>query len=395
MSEAIVARDDTTRVARWAFAVGAVALVVGLLGALVDPDGFFEAYLIGYIFWLGLALGAVALTLTHHLVGGVWGFLLRRIFEAAGLTLPLLALLFIPLLFGLPHLYRWTDPAALAASAVLRHKSAYLNVPFFIGRAITYFAIWIALAWFVHAWSREHDRTGDPTLLARLKRLSAGGLILYVVTTFFAGIDWLVSLEPEWYSTVFGFLLITAQALAALAFAIVVVSILGRREPFAALLTEQRRNDLGGLLLTATMLWAYMALSQFLIIFAGNLPVDNRWYVHRTADGWQWLTIALILIHFALPFAVLLFRGVRGGRRALPAVAGLLLAMQLLYAFWLVAPALHTGGIVVSPLTLIVPIGLGGLWIGAFAWLLRRSPLLPLHAPQLTAGIEGVEYARS
>lgn len=388
-------RIDTLRVVRLAALVGVAALVVGVPGAFVDRAGFFAAYLIGLTFWLGVALGAVALTMVHHLVGGVWGFLLRRIFEAAGLTLPLLALLFVPFLLGFSSLYRWTDPAALAASEVLRHKSLYLNVPFFIGRAVTYFAIWTALAWTLYAWSREHDRTGDPRLLERLKRLSAGGLVLYVLTTFFAGIDWLVSLEPEWYSTVFGFLVITAQGLTALAFAIVAVSSLGRRAPFDALLTERRRNDLGGLLLTATMLWAYMALSQFLIIWAGNLPVDNRWYVHRTTGGWRWLTIALILLHFVLPFAVLLSRGARGGRRALPALAGLLLAMQLVYDFWLVVPALHPGGLVVSPLDLLVPLGLGGLWVGAFAWLLGRGPLLPLHTPQLAAAPEGVEYARS
>ena len=380
------------RFARGALIVGILGLIVGLFGAIVDAAQFFEAYLFAYSFWLGLALGAVALTMIHHLVGGIWGFLLRRIFEAAGLTLPLLALLFLPLLFGLSNLYRWTDPAALAASAVLRHKSAYLNVPFFVGRAVAYFAIWIALAWFIRAWSREYDRTDNPALLERLKRLSAGGLILYVVTTFFAGIDWLVSLEPEWYSTIFGFLLMTAQGLAALAFAIVVVLFLGRREPFAGLLTGPRRNDLGGLLLTATMLWAYMAFSQFLIIWAGNLPVDNRWYVHRTTGGWRRLTIALILIHFVLPFIVLLFRGARGGRRSLAALAGLLLAMQLVYNFWLVAPALHPDGFVISPLTLIVPLGLGGLWLGTFLWWLGRAPLLPLHIPQLA---EGVEYARA
>ena len=301
------------RLGRVAPIVGGLALLGCAFGAFVSAGAFFEAYLFAYVFWLGVALGSLALLMTHHLAGGVWGFLMRRIFEAGALTVPLLALLFVPLLFGLSHLYGWTSADALAASEILRHKRPYLNVPFFVARAALYFAIWTALAWFLAAWSRVHDRSGDPALLARLKRLSAGGLILYVVTTFFASIDWLVSLEPEWYSTVFGFLTITSQALIAFSFATITVLLLARRPPFAALLTPARVNDIGGLLLTATMLWAYMAFSQFLVIWAGNLPVDNRWYVHRTTGGWRWLTIALILIHFVLPFVVLLFRTVRRG----------------------------------------------------------------------------------
>ena len=378
--------DSLARFGRGATIGGGVVLLACLLGATFGPGAFFEAYLFAYVFWLGVALGCLALVMTHHLVGGVWGFMLRRIFEAGALTVPLLALLFVPLLFGLSHLYSWTSADALAASEVLRHKRPYLNIPFFIARAVAYFAIWSALAWYLNAWSRAHDRTGDPALLARLKRLSAGGLILYVITTFFAGIDWLVSLEPEWYSTVFGFLTITSQALIAFAFAILAVILLARRPPFAAVLTTPRLNDLGGLLLTATMLWAYMAFSQFLIIWAGNLPTDNRWYVHRTTGGWRWLTLALILLHFVLPFIVLLFRGVRSGRRPLAAVAALLLAMQLVYQFWIVAPALHTAGIAFGPLDLLTPLGIGGIWLGAFLWLLRRGPLLPLHTPQLGTG---------
>ena len=383
MSTMANTRAEAARIGRGATLVGVLGLLGCLLGAFLSAGAFFEAYLFAYVFWLGLALGCVALAMAHHLVGGVWGFILRRVLEAGAMTVPLMAALFVPLLFGLHHLYRWTQDDALAASAVLRHKRPYLNIPFFTARAIGYFAIWTALAWFLNRWSRQHDRTGDPALLERLKRLSAGGLILYVITTFFAGIDWLVSLEPDWYSTVFGFLVIAAQVLATFAFAILVVILLANRPPFAAVLTTQRLNDLGGLLLTATMLWAYMAFSQFLIIWAGNLPTENRWYIHRTTGGWRWLTIALIVLHFALPFVVLLFHRVRSSRRPLAAVAVLLLAMQLIYNFWLVSPSLNNAGIVFRPLDFLAPLGIGGLWLGTFLWWLRRRPLLPLHTPQL------------
>lgn len=172
---AMETRGIVARLGRGALIVGGVGLLACLLGAFLGAGAFFEAYLFAYVFWLGVALGCLALVMTHHLVGGVWGFILRRIFEAGAMTVPLLAVLFVPLLFGLSHLYRWTQPDALAASEVLRHKQPYLNIPFFIARAAVYFAIWTALAWFLNRWSREHDRTGDPALLARLKRLSAGG----------------------------------------------------------------------------------------------------------------------------------------------------------------------------------------------------------------------------
>lgn len=381
MSTVASTRAEAARIGQGAALIGGLGLLACLLGAFLSAGAFFEAYLFAYVFWLGLALGCTALVMTHHLVGGIWGFILRRIFEAGAMTVPLMALLFVPLLFGLHHLYLWTQDDALAASEVLRHKRPYLNIPFFVVRAIGYFAIWTALAWFLNRWSREHDRTGDPALVERLKRLSAGGLVLYVITTFFAGMDWLVSLEPDWFSTVFGFLVITSQGLATFAFAILVVILLANRPPFAAVLTPQRLNDLGGLLLTATMLWAYMAFSQFLIIWAGNLPSENRWYVHRTTGGWRWLTMALIFLDFVIPFVVLLFHEVRSGRRSLAAVATLLLVTQLIYDFWLVIPSLHHAGIAFQPLDILAPLGIGGLWLGAFLWWLRRRPLLPLHTP--------------
>jgi hypothetical protein len=384
-----VARDaDLGRAQRAALLVGAIGLVAGLIGAVAGARQFFEAYLIAYVFWLGIALGCVALAMVHHLVGGVWGYLLRRALEAGAMTVPLMAILFVPLLLGLHDLYRWTDAGALAASETLRHKRPYLNIPFFVARAALYFAVWSALAWLLNRWSREHDRTADPALLERLRRLSAGGLVLYAVTITFAAIDWLMSLEPEWYSTVFGFLIMTSQGLATFAFAIVAAILLARYAPLAALLTEPRLNDLGSLLLTAVLLWAYMAFAQFLIIWAGNLPRENVWYRHRTVAGWRWLTVALIVVHFCLPFAVLLFRRARGGRVPLAVLGCLILAMQLLYTFWLVAPAFQSSPAGASWLDAVLPLGIGGVWLGAFVWWLRRGPLLPRHLLQRGEGVE-------
>jgi hypothetical protein len=319
----------------------------------------------------------------HYLVGGKWGFLIRRLLEAGGMTLPVMALLFVPLLFGLPHLYSWTHPAEVAGSPALQQKQLYLNVPFFIVRAIVYFAIWSGLAYLLSHWSLQQDRTANPHLTRRLKLLSKGGLVLYVLTVTFASVDWVMSLEPEWYSTIYGMIFITGQGLEALAFVIAVVVALADRPPFADLLTPARYRDLGNLLLTFVMLWAYVAFSQFIIIWSGNLPEEVVWYVHRTAGGWKWIAVFLILFHFFLPFFLLLFRGVKRKARMLAALAVGIMVVHLVNVFWLVIPAFRQAGLAIDWLDIVAPIGIGGVWIAVFLRQLRGKPLLPLHDPHM------------
>jgi hypothetical protein len=372
-----------------AFGIGGAALLVCLVGAVISRQEFFRAYLVGYLYWTGIALGCLALLMLYHLVSGRWGFVVQRPLEAAARTLPAMALLFVPLLFGLPDLYVWARPDAVAADHLLQHKQPYLNTPFFVLRAALYFAVWIGLALLLSRWSAVQDRTGDPRLTSYIKRLSGPGLGLYGLTVTFAAVDWVMSLEPLWFSTMYGVIFIVGQGLLALAFAITMGVLLRARPPFAAVVTADRLHDLGNLLLAHVMLWAYIAFSQYLIIWSANLPEETPWYLHRTAGGWKFLALFLVVFHFAVPFLLLLGRTTKRHGPLLLGVAVGLLVMRLLDLFWLVTPALHPEGLRVHWLDILAPLALGGLWVGLFCANLRRRALLPLHDPRF----QGIEKA--
>ena len=371
------------RTERLALAVGVVGLALCALGWLLSPEQFFPSYLVAYIFWSGIALGCLALALLQFLTGGAWGLASRRVVESGAATLPLMALLFVPLAFGLPTLYAWARPEAVADDVLLQHKSAYLNAPFFLARAAIYLASWMVLAYFLGKWSAEQDRTADPRLGRKLRRLSVGGLVLLGLTASFAAIDWLMSLEPDWYSTVYAGMVAMGELLAAFAFAVVVIALLADRPPLAAVTSPSLFNDLGSLLLAFLMLWAYLAYSQFLLVWAGNLAEEIPWYLRRLEGSWQWVALAVALLTFALPFLLLIFRDLKRNARLLAATAGLLLLMRFVDVYWLVRPVFDRGGPRIHWLDLAAPIGLGGLWLAMFAWRLGARPLLPLHDPRL------------
>jgi hypothetical protein len=349
------------------------------------PAQFFHAWLISYMLVAGITLGSLALVMLQHLSGGAWGLVIRRVLESATRTLPLVALLFLPLLLGLQRLYAWARPAEVAHEELLLHKRPYLNVPFFLTRALIYFAVWLALAYFLNKWSREQDAQHDPTLARRFQLLSSGGLVAYAITMTFAAIDWVMSLEPEWFSTMFGLLMIGGQALSALAFVIAVVVLLARFEPLTRVLTPSHLHDLGKLMLAFVMLWAYLSFSQFLIIWSGNLPEETPWYIRRLNGGWQYIGLALVVLHFVLPFFLLLSRDLKRHGRRLALVALLVIVMRFVDLFWLIAPAQRTGHLALHWLDVAALIGIGGVWLGAFAWQLQKRPLLPLNDPELDA----------
>jgi hypothetical protein len=320
---------------RRSLVLGGVLTLLALLGGLFAPSLFFPAYLYAYLFWLGIALGSLAIAMLHHLTGGGWGFVIRRILEAAFGTLPLLALLFLPLLFGLHALYPWADAARVAADPILRDKHGMFVLPFFLARSLFYFVVWIALARTLRRWSLEQDRTGDPAVTERFQRWCGPGLVLYVFTVSLAAIDWIMSLEPRWFSTVFGILIVAGQGLTALAFAILVahrLTAVGAGKERTAVAQEQQGvlrqlfasaeqrsrwfednenltanihppkmtaaptldtqlapfwQDLGGLLLAFVLLWVYMGYSQYIIIWSGDLPSETSFYLHRQQGGWK------------------------------------------------------------------------------------------------------------
>ncbi len=374
-----------------AAAVGIVALLVSIVGAFGNPGQFFQSYLEGYLFWIGISLGCLGILMLYYIVGGSWGVPVLRVLEAGARTLPLMAVLFLAFIPGMTHLYSWTHPDEVAAHRVLQEKHLYLNLTGFWIRTVVYFAIWTALMWVLSRWSLAQDRRPDLSLAIREKVLSAPGLILYGFTITFAAFDWAMSLEPEWYSTIFGMLFLAAQGLQAMTFVIIVAAILTRTGIFAAVGTPSRFNDLGNLTLAFLMLWMYMAFSQFLIIWAENLNEEIPYYLHRLAPGWNIVALAIVCLQFALPFFLLLFRANKRSLRVLPVIAGLILAMYFVNIFWLVAPTFHPAGFALHWLDVIAPIGIGGLWIALFLHNLQGRALIPVNDPRIAAGLQHAE----
>ena len=366
-----------------------IALVIGIAGALLSAFGavmdrrqFFESYLLGFLFWTGLALGCFGLVMLHHLVGGRWGMVTRRFFEAGLATLPLMAALFIPLLFALRTLYGWDRPEEVAHNMVLQHRHVYLNLPFFVARMIGYFILWIWMAGALNRGSHAQDNTASPEPTRRLRTLSGPGLVVYVISASFAVIDLVISLEPDWYSTIFPILLVIGQTLAALALGVLMLALMARKEPFEGVVTPAHFHHLGNLMLAFVMLWAYMAFSQLLIIWSGNLPEEISWYLHRDTPGWKWVALGLGLFHFAVPFALLLSRGLKHQIRFLGGLALLILIFHGVDVYWMVAPSFHHHELHPHWLDVTVPLAIGGVWVAVFLTRLAAWPLIPQNDPR-------------
>jgi hypothetical protein len=372
---------------------GGIGAVVCLLGLVLNPAQFFRSYLTTYLLLLAVALGSLALAMVHQVSGGAWGVVIRRVLGAATRTLPLLTILFIPIVAGMHYLYPWTDAAEVARDAVLQWKQPYLNVPFFLVRAGIYFGAWNAIVFLLNKWSLQQDETGDPLMAKRMQKLAAAGLLAYGLTITFASFDWVMSIEPHWFSTIFGVLLMGGQALAAMAFAIIALAWLSRRPPLSDLVTPNHFHDLGNLMLAFTMLWAYFGFSQYLIIWSGNLPEEAEWYLHRSAHGWQFVALALVAFHFAVPFLLLLLRVTKRRGETLAKVAALILVMRYVDLFWLIQPAFHPAGLHVHWLDVLLPLSMCALWLGVFVYHLRGRALLPLHDPEFDEAVGHVRTA--
>jgi hypothetical protein len=367
--------------------VGVIALALLIIGAFFNADQFFRSYLWCYMFFIGVPLGSTALLMLQYLTGGAWGMVIRRPCEAAARTLPLLLILFIPIAIGIPHLYQWSHADVVAHDAVLRHKAVYLNVPFFLIRAAGYFAGWMLFAYLLTKWSGEQDR-GDTRAGGKLEAISGPGLIFYGFSVTFMAVDWVLSLNPHWFSTIFGLLFIAGEGLSALAFLICLLVILSALPPLANVLTHRHLHDIGKLLLAFVMVWAYFSFSQFLIIWSGNLPEEIPWYLERMQGGWGYIGLSLVFLHFALPFALLLSRDIKRDFKLLRAVAVLVIAMRFVDLYWVVAPDFLKGRFSVSWMDIVAPVALGGIWLAVFLWQLEQRPLMPAGDPQLEEALE-------
>jgi len=385
-SEALDARFD--RIQRRAFVLGIAALILAILDGIRAPEQFFRSYLLGFVFWLGFPLGCAAFLMVHHLTGGFWGLPIRRPLEAATRTLPLLAALALPLLLGLGRLYTWTHPNLVAADPTLKFKQPYLNLPFFLIRNVIYFAVWWALVRRLNRWSDAQDRSGDPSLAVRLEAMSGPGLVLYGLTVTFFSIDWIMSLEPHWFSTIFGMIFMVLQVLSGLSLAVLVAGMLSRSAPVADAVTPDRLNDLGNLVLTFVMLWAYLAFSQFLIIWAGDLIKEIPWYVTRAEGDWAIVGIVIILLSFAIPFYLLLMRAIKRHVETLSTLCAALVVVTFVDVYWMVVPSYEKTGPRFYLLDFLLPVGMGGIWVAAFVRQLKSRPLLPLHDTRFAGALE-------
>jgi hypothetical protein len=374
-------RDDLRRLFTPLLAAGVLLSIVCIIGGVFDPGDFYRSYLMSYLFWFGLTLGSMAIVMLQYLTAGAWGIMTRRPLESASRTLWFCALLFIPIAAGTPQLYDWAHPDLVQKEYALAHRHPYMSPEWFILRAVAYFAIWGILTYFLNRWSTQQDETGG--FEKRLAALSAPGLILYTFTLTFASVDWAESLDTNWYSTIWGFLFVAQQALSVFAFVIIVMALLSRREPFRSTFKPAHLHDLGKLLLTCVMLWAYFSFSQLLIIWAGNLTDEIPWYLRRLGTSWGWLGVALIVLQFIIPFLLLLSAPLKRNITALCSVVGIIIIMRWVDLAWIVLPGYYQKGLRVTWLMICVPLAMGCLWVAGFIWHLKSRPLLPIKAPNL------------
>jgi hypothetical protein len=373
-------------IGRRSLIIGAVASVIAVILGFTNPTVFMRGYLISYMDWLGICLGSMVILMIRHLTGGGWGMVIRRILGAAMRTVPLMAALFLPIaFFGLPRLYPWVHPEAVQDPVIREHLAknkfvlnGYLNPGGFYLRAAIYFAIWFTLVYLLSKWSKEQNKPPVRDNSARFKAVAGPGIILYAFTISFAAIDWVMSLDPSWISTIYGLLFVAGELIAALSFAVLIERILYRYKPMSLLLRPEFVHDHGKFMLTFVMLWAYFSFSQWLIIWAGNLPAEITWYMRRLHGGWGWVGLFLVIFHFAVPFGILLSRPFKRDITKLVWLAAWMLFARYVDLFWLVEPNFSMT-FAVTWADLLVPFGMGGLWIAYFCRNLDAMPLLPAY----------------
>jgi hypothetical protein len=364
------------------------SLIVGVVGAialaatgLTWHQNFMRGYLVGFMLWLGLSLGCLALLMLQYVTGGLWGLVSRRFLEAAAKCFPLMAILFIPIAVAAPHFYPWADK-----------QTWWLNLPGFYIRAVVYFVIWIGLAYTLSSWDKRYDEGPAPSLSARMQSLSAPGLILYVFTITFAAVDWVMSLSPGWVSTIYGLLYLAGQGLSAFAFILIMLWLVTKHEPYKTIVTKTQVHDIGKLMMAFTLLWAYFSYSQFLITWSANLPEEISWYLHRIRGGWAPVAIFIVMFHFFVPFGIMLSQEFKRSLSRLAPLAMFMIFMRVVDLFWYIVPNFNTPGVekpapfAEAQVLIIVAasvIGIGGLWLGYFFFNLRKAPLTPAYDPQM------------
>ncbi len=368
---------------------GGLGLLLCLAGAISTPDRFFQSYLFAFLYWAGFGIGGLGILLLNNVVGGKWGATARKFLLAQMRTLPLIALFFLPLLFGLKYLYPWTHPDLVAANEYLHHKAPYLNMPFFLIRQVIYFAFWILVGMRINKMYDEQDRTGDFALRDKIRAFSAPMLLLFVCVTTFAAIDWVMSADAQYYSTVYGGILLIGAVLQTFALTNLTIILASQGDRFGGRINSKILHDLGNLMFAFTIFWTYLNAAQLIITWPANLPQEITWYLDRTAGYWKVLAVVVTLSMFLIPFLSLLSQNRKRDPRRLIKVCIWLLVAKSLDLFWFVLPTFRSKSadslmgtsdhFVIYWTDFAAFLGLGGIWVFFYIKQLRRSPLLPLR----------------
>lgn len=385
---AFAAPADLNRLQRLALIAGGLGIAGLAVGFLVDPTYFYRGYLLGWITCLAIALGSLGFSMLNHMTHGAWGITARRIFEAATKTFPLLLLLFVPIALGMKSLYEWANPEVVKGDHVLEAKQGYLNPTFFLVRVVLYFAIWGFLSWQLNRNSQRQDERSTAQLVRRFQFISGPGLVIFCLTLTFAVVDWVMSLQPHWYSTIYGVYYLACAGLCTLTFVILMAHYLKGQGVMSEIFLPSVFHDWGKLLFAFNMLWAYFCFSQFLITWSGNLPEETSWYLRRMNHGWGWVALLVVVGHFVVPFALLLSRTLKRDSGRLANVAIFLFLLQVVDFFWQIEPSFA-----VKPVPShwwMYPagaLGLLGLWFAYFLHQYKKRPMLPVNDPYLAESI--------
>ncbi|MEJ7624685.1 MAG: hypothetical protein WKF34_11895 [Pyrinomonadaceae bacterium] len=396
--EQYTAPADINRLRTLALGVGGIALIIWAVGVFFNTEQALRSWLLGFVFWGGIGIGCLGVLMLQYLTGGAWGVVIRRTLEAGTRTLPVIVLLFIPLAIGVftHNIYEWTHMAP--TEHAIEARGIYLLPWSWILRSIIYFTLFGVMVYLLNKWSVEQDATStveeSRRALEKASRFSGPTLVIYALVVTFAVVDWMMTLDPHWFSTMWGLLFVAGWALSCFCFVVALMAFLYDKAPMNRVLGKRHFHDLGKLMLALTMVWAYFNFSQFLIIWSGNIPEETGWFITRMTGGWGYIGIGLILFHFAFPFLVLLQQDFKRRARWLATLAIFILVMRVVDMFYTIGPSHRVtagweqGAFYVSWMDFVAPVAVGGIWLWWFFGELMKRPLVPVKDPYFEEAIE-------
>ena len=388
MDQSTYRLTDKGTIGRTSLILGVVFLAISGFGYTMDAGQFMHSYLTSVVFWTTIGLGGLFFTMLNHVVGVKWAVVLRRFSESVMVSLPLMIILFVPIAFGLGELYDWSDPATVAADPLLQKKSGYMNPGFFLARMVCYFAVWFILATLLYRTSIKQDAGFHPSQPERMRRISAPGIILFALTITLAAFDWLMSLDPHWYSTIFGVYVFVGSFVAALSFIILLAIYLRGKGIMAKEITVEHYHDLGKLLFAFVVFWTYIAFSQYFLIWYANIPEETLWFHERWEGTWRYVSLLIVFGHFVLPFLTLITRGAKRNLKVLKFIGAWILFVHWVDLHWIVMPNFHHHGVHLSWMDLTTMLGVGGIFFWIFWSKFSAQPITPVNDHKLEASFE-------